>query len=307
VVGEGLVVEGGHLAVPGRPVEGDRLDERAVGLQPQRPDAGGAGVLLDRAEQPPSHPEAADGVGHPHPLDLRRLLPVQLERGTAHGLAVQPGQEQQPRRRNELVVHGRKAAAGVEAALEAAGELGEVRGDAGPRVRVAGVGRADVDHRRSQQSVHLGHRGDQPALLRPPEPGEHRGGRLVGAGVQLGTLPDAGPRQPGHADPPVNGAGPHRDEPLGLQRPEHPAQVPRVQVEPGPQRPHIGALRADLPQHSGVAERPAPGEERVLQGADPLGDRPVEPADLGHRLVVHPLTVVRGRWDQCGIVPPRRS
>ena len=56
--------------------------------------------------------------------------------------------------------------------------------------------------------------------------------------------------------------------------------MPRVEAEPGAQRPDLAALLADLPEHARLAERAVAGEEVVVERADPLGDRAVEAAHL---------------------------
>ncbi|HEY6405912.1 MAG TPA: protein kinase, partial [Ktedonobacteraceae bacterium] len=67
VVRVGLVVEGRHLPVAGRPVQRDRLGQRPVGLQPQHPDPLCRGSGLELGQQPAAEAEAADRGRDPHP------------------------------------------------------------------------------------------------------------------------------------------------------------------------------------------------------------------------------------------------
>ena len=75
--------------------------------------------------------------------------------------------------------------------------------------------------------------------------------------------------------------------PEGLERLDEAAEVARVEVEARAQRPQVGAVRADLPQHPRRAKRPAAREVLVVESADALGDAAVERADLSDRRVVH--------------------
>src|SRR4029077_8295362 len=70
VVRVGLVVEGRHLAVAGRPVQRDRLGQRLVGLPPQDPDAVRGRLGLELGQQPAAPAAAADRGRDPPPLDL---------------------------------------------------------------------------------------------------------------------------------------------------------------------------------------------------------------------------------------------
>ena len=60
--------------------------------------------------------------------------------------------------------------------------------------------------------------------------------------------------------------GSTRDEPGGLERAEQAAEVARVEVEPGPQPADVAAVGADLPEQTGLPERPVPGEVAVVRG-----------------------------------------
>ena len=57
-------------------------------------------------------------------------------------------------------------------------------------------------------------------------------GRVIGAPVELFSLGQPAAGEAGGAHPPVGPALLHHDEPVVLQRPQQPAEVSRVQVEP---------------------------------------------------------------------------
>src|SRR5260370_488654 len=80
VVSVGLVVERRHLAVAGRPVQGDRLGQDPVGLQPQHPDAVRRGAGLQLGQEPAAQADPAGRRVPPHPLELRRGARVELHR-----------------------------------------------------------------------------------------------------------------------------------------------------------------------------------------------------------------------------------
>ncbi len=69
-------------------------------------------------------------------------------------------------------------------------------------------------------------------------------------------------------------------EPVALERAEDTAHVARVEVKARAQRPYFAVAAPDLPEHAGLAERPAAAEEVVVESAHPLGDRAVEAAHL---------------------------
>src|SRR4051812_43851412 len=120
MVGERLVVEGGNLAVAGRAVEADRLDERPVGLEAGRGGSGAARTRLELREEPARDPVAAGGLGDPHALDLRRATRGMLDAAAADRLSAQVGDEEGAGGRSELVRLGGDARARVEAGLRAA-------------------------------------------------------------------------------------------------------------------------------------------------------------------------------------------
>ncbi len=159
VVGVWLVVEGGHLSVPGATVQRDGLCQRLVRLQADNGDPGLHRMALEVMEQSPSEPEAASPAGHPHPLDLGRGTVMQLQGATADGLLAQSGEEQQAGGRSQLVRISRDAEGRVEAGLEALAQLREVLLEAPPSVGSGGISDGDGDHRSHEQALDLGHGG----------------------------------------------------------------------------------------------------------------------------------------------------
>ena len=82
-------------------------------------------------------------------------------------------------------------------------------------------------------------------------------------------------------------------QPLPRQRLDQPAQIARVEVQPGAQLPEIAPPLADLVQDTRFAEGPIPAEKVVFEGSGSLGDEPVEASNLYYLLILHYLTVVR--------------
>jgi hypothetical protein len=231
VVRVGLVVERRHLAVAGRPVQADRLAEALIGLQSQHAHAvsGGAGLQFGQETTPQADP--ADPRGDPHPLDLGGRAGVKLERAAADRLRVQRRDQEQARGRDHLVVGGRDAPGRVEAAVEAAGQLLDVGPQAVPGVGVPRIALADLDRRGGQQSLHLGHRGDEPAALPHGERPEETSGGRVREAVEFGSFGLPGGGQPRGPEPPVRLVHLDGDQPVVLQGPQQPAQVAGVQVQ----------------------------------------------------------------------------
>ena len=116
-MGVGIVVERGDLPVPRAAVEGDRLGQGSVGVEADGRGVGTGRVPLQLAEQPPAEPETSDLGGHPEPLDLGWSAPGQLQTAACHRLAVERGDEQEPRGRRELV-----GVDGVRGLIESAGK-----------------------------------------------------------------------------------------------------------------------------------------------------------------------------------------
>src|SRR6266700_874854 len=268
VVRVGLAIERGRLAVACRPVQADRLGQGAVGLQPQHADAVRDGAGLQLGQQPAAQAQAADFRGDPHPLDLGGRAGVELQCAAAGRLAVQGRDQEQARGRGHLVVGGGDAPGRVEAAVEAPGQLLDVGPQAAPGLRVPWVTHADHDGRGGQQPLHVGHGGDEPAALTLGERAEKTGGGLFGAAIEFGPFGPSGGGQPRGPEPSVRLVHLDGDQPVVLQRPQQPAQVAGVQVQPGAQVPDVAAVRADLPQQPRLPERAAAGQEGVMQPRD---------------------------------------
>lgn len=68
-----------------------------------------------------------------------------------------------------------------------------------------------------------------------------------------------------------------------------------IKIEPASERSYLAAFPADFPQHARLRERSLAGKEAIVEGADALGDQPVEAAYLPDRLCLygHSLTLVR--------------
>ena len=180
----------------------------------------------------------------------------------------------------------------VEAGVEAAVQLGEVRVEAVLGVAVAGIDGVDPDHRRREEPLHLPHRRDESVALGLRERVEQRSGQGVAAPVEQGALGPTGLGQLRGAHPLVVVAGADGDQPVGLQGAQEPAQVAGVEVEAGAQPPHVRPL-TDLPQHARLAERAVTGQVLVVERADPLRDGAVEAPDPADGGIVHSLTLVR--------------
>jgi hypothetical protein len=160
-----LVVERRHLAVARRPVQGDGLGQSLVRLQPQHTHAVPGGLGLKLGQEPAAKAEPAHGGGDPHPLDLGRILTMELQCAAAGRLPAQRRDQEQALRRGHLVVGGGVAAGRVEAGVEPGRQLVFVGAQAAAGVRVRRVAHADLDRRGRQQPLHLGHGGDQALAL----------------------------------------------------------------------------------------------------------------------------------------------
>jgi len=286
VLGVGLVVERRDLAVTRGAVQGDGLGQRPVGFELDGEHLAGRRSLFKLGQQTAAETQAADGRGDPHPLDVGGRAGRELDATAADGLVVQRGHQEQARGRGQLLL-AHRAAGRVEAAVKAAGYLTEVGLQAESGVRMARIPLGHLDRGGRQQPLGLRHRRRKPGALPGIEPAEDDGRRRIGPFVEYGPLRQPGGRQPNAADPPVGPARLDHDETIALQRAQQPAQIARVQVQPRPQLPHVTAVRPDLPQQAGLAERALPGQERVAQHADPLGNGPVEAPDLAHHRLVH--------------------
>src|SRR4051794_35995549 len=124
-----FVVERLDLDIPGGSIEADRLDEIAVRLEVDRAHAVLDGERLQLGEQAPAEAEAARRLCDPHPLELGRLVAVELEGATAERLRTERRNEEESGGRAELIGCRGHADGVVEAALEPLGEHGVVLGE----------------------------------------------------------------------------------------------------------------------------------------------------------------------------------
>src|SRR6185312_4805436 len=129
----GLVVERRHLAIAGAAIERLRLDEAAVGLEPEHLDPELARLGFERREQARADAEPARLGSDPHAL------------------------------------HFADAPLRVEAGVEAAAELAEILRDAPARVGAVGGLGGDAHRRGAHQPLDLAHRRDEAVLLRGAE------------------------------------------------------------------------------------------------------------------------------------------
>src|SRR5438067_11715207 len=120
-----LIVKAPHLAVSTAPVEGLRLDQGLVGLEPQRRQAPFPRQGLEPLQDTFPDPQTTGSRGDPHALDLA-IVRTAPQRTASDGLAVQRGHDEKPLRRREVRRGRRNTASGVEAGLEARGDLGDV-------------------------------------------------------------------------------------------------------------------------------------------------------------------------------------
>src|SRR5690348_18283044 len=120
-----LVVERLHLPVSARPVERLGLGQGLVGLEPQQGNAALPREVFQAEEDSLSDTQAAGPRVHPHPFDLA-VGWATLERATPDRLAVQRREEKVPPWRSELRSRCGNAPRGIEAGLEALGQLFEI-------------------------------------------------------------------------------------------------------------------------------------------------------------------------------------
>src|SRR2546425_1693624 len=91
-----LIVEGPHLAVSTAPVEGLRLGQGLVGLEPEERHAPFPRQVLEPLQDTFPNPQATGSRGDPHALDLA-IVRTAPQRTASDGLAVQRGHDEKPR------------------------------------------------------------------------------------------------------------------------------------------------------------------------------------------------------------------
>ena len=155
MVGIWLVIEGCDLAEATPPVEGDRLIQGTVGLEPQHLDPCFPRQPLELLQQPASEPDPTSLRRDPHPLQLGWRTGMELEGSAADRLCASAGDEEDAGRRRHLVRGGGDAERGVEARLEACGELGEVLLEAPGRISRARILDGDTAPRMPEADARL--------------------------------------------------------------------------------------------------------------------------------------------------------
>ena len=155
VVGVGLVVERHDLAVARAAVEGDRLGEAGIGVQPNGVAAVRRGLGLELAEQPSPHAEPTGVRIDPEPLDLGGFARVEAQRPATDGLASRRRHEEQPERRSHVDGRGLPAALRVEPDPEPSVELAVVGLQAVACAVAVGVDHVDRHEPGGQQALDL--------------------------------------------------------------------------------------------------------------------------------------------------------
>ena len=214
-----------------------------------------------------------------------------LHSATPDGLVSQVGHQERSGRGPKLVGLGRRSLRRIERDVRPPVEFGEIRTQAPPRVGLRRIDRAKLDHRRGDQPLDREHRDDELGAVTVIQRGEDRSRELVAALVEQRSLGRPGGREAGESDPRVHRARGQLHQPVALERAQQPAGLTRIEPQPRPQRAHLAALGADLPEHSRSAERAVSGEILVAERAHALGHHAVEPPDqCDARLGRHSLT-----------------
>ena len=143
---------------------------------------------LEPVEHAAGDAEAARGGRRPHPLDLAGLRVDPLQRAAADRLALEPRQDEQARRRRQVLRRRREVVRRVVAPVKALGELAEIAFQA--HARFGRCRRLDGDRRRGrvEQPFDLAHRRDEPGAAGLVERRKERGGQPVGERVVGGDL-----------------------------------------------------------------------------------------------------------------------
>src|SRR5687768_17666150 len=151
----------------------------------------------------------------------------------------------------------------------------------------------DLDQSGRQEPLDLGHRGHEALAPWPAQRLQKRTSELVAPPVEHLPLGKPGWCELHSVHAPVVRALLHAGQPGILQRAEKAAEIPRIEVEPGPQPAHVASLYPDLPEQTRLPERPVPGQIAIFERADPLREESVEAANLADGIVYHSLILVR--------------
>ena len=224
-------------------------------------------------------------LDHPHPLELGRLVAVELQRAAPDRLVVQPGQQQQAGRLDEIGGVRREAGARIEAVAEARVELSEIGPQAEPGGAARRIGDPDLDQGGAEQPLNRAHGVDEPGPLPVVQRRQQGPRQSVAAPVEFRAFGAPGFGEPYGPHPVIVWSWLHLDQALVLEPAQQAAQIAGVQVEPAPDGPEVSAAVADLPQHPRGSQRTRPGQVLLLKRADPLGHGPVEPSNRGDEVI----------------------
>ena len=175
---------------------------------------------------------------------------MELQRSAADRLGSQARHEQQTGGWCQVAGVGRDAGRWIEAHVEANVQVREVRPDAELSGARGGRLDRDLDQSGGQQLLDRGHRRDQPSAASVVQRIDQRGGQFVAETVELGALGSSGVGEAYDSNALIGGMDAHLDQPLLFEHPQQPAQVARVDIEPGAQRSGVRAVGLDLPQHT---------------------------------------------------------
>src|SRR5262249_17778571 len=154
----------------------------------------------------------------------------------------------------------------IEAALEPSVELGEILAQAALRVGMLRVARPDLEERRGEELLHLGHRGHEAQALGLAQRLQQGLGERVAPPIEQVALGGARARRADRPGPLAPGARRDAHEARALERLQQAAQVAGVELEPRAERAQI-AGPADLPEEPRLAEGPVARQVAVVERA----------------------------------------
>lgn len=143
-----LVVEGIDLEVSRAPVEGNRLCQGMIRLEPKDRRSGFTGMPLQFLKKPPPYAKSPCDRGNPHPLQFRRRVSMKFERATADRPLTQAGDEECAGRRHEFVCVGGNAERRIEPRIEAVVELRRILFKAPSGIGSCRIFNGNMHHRR---------------------------------------------------------------------------------------------------------------------------------------------------------------
>ena len=146
----------------------------------------------------------------------------------------------------ELVSFGRDAAARIEANLEPRVELGVVRLEALPNRGARRLIDLDLYEPGREEPLDHAHRLHETRTLVLVERFDQRPREIVAPTVEQLPLDAPGSPQPRDPNTSVLSTLLDDDQPLGLEHPQQPAHITRIEVEAGAQHAHVEWALADL-------------------------------------------------------------